>query len=167
MFLLVTVCSSGMLEKGQPLAYDPAYPDNQQAYGGNNVLLREQQWKIFGRKEVRTMPTNIPAVSLDFVAARRGCSNCSDHCSRSNKPKLCEWRAARLRLNRQTPCQLQMMTQKSKAACVANRSFGCEKDGSGRHSVWVDGGCRGVFSCDGRKLECGDSRQQTRSWDGL
>ena len=53
--------------------------------------------------------------------------------------------------------------QHSITACVANVTFGCGAtphaagaDGAARsRDVWVSGGCRGTFYCEGRKVSCG------------
>ena len=48
-------------------------------------------------------------------------------------------------------CNVSLVTQTSKAACVLGQSFGCSADNT---SMWIDNGCRGDFMCQGVATTC-------------
>ena len=52
------------------------------------------------------------------------------------------------------PCAVSLARQRSFLARCDSRSFGCERNGS-TSTVWVSGGCRGDFLCDGVLVSCG------------
>ena len=43
-------------------------------------------------------------------------------------------------------CSVQLAQRCSESACVANQDYGCYNE---NNSMWVDHGCRGMFSCNG------------------
>ena len=66
------------------------------------------------------------------------------------QPSVLSWEE---RTHRSGNCSVTLVNQRSKAACVAGQSFGC--DGSGR--VWATQ-CRGFFRCGGEndaRFGCG------------
>ena len=73
-------------------------------------------------------------------------------CKRTNAPEHAKSDA----------CQISLVLQTSKLNCCAwNVSFGCGSDDCS--SMWVVGGCRGVFSCRGRRVRCGHPGQPSGS----
>ena len=56
-------------------------------------------------------------------------------------------------------CTVSLTKQESKVKCTAGESYGCTGNATSSTSVWVAGGCRGQFMCNGggashRALEC-------------
>lgn len=51
----------------------------------------------------------------------------------------------------QPTCSVSLTKQLSKATCKSGLTFGCGADNS---SVWIDGGCRGEFMCNGAPVTC-------------
>ena len=52
----------------------------------------------------------------------------------------------------------------SVAPCVLNRTYGCATDGERGLHVWVEGGCRGAFKCDGQNVGiCGEKGLSARA----
>jgi hypothetical protein len=47
-------------------------------------------------------------------------------------------------------CNVSVVTQVSKHACTLGSTFGCTNSSA----MWVDGGCRAVFECDGHRINC-------------
>ena len=48
-------------------------------------------------------------------------------------------------------CKASLTSQLSLTRCVLNSTYGCVAG-----TLWVTGGCRGVFHCNGREIHCGD-----------
>ena len=51
-------------------------------------------------------------------------------------------------------CTVGLTKQISGTKCELNKNFGCEPGGGGNFSMWVGGGCRGVFECEGAPVQC-------------
>ena len=60
-------------------------------------------------------------------------------------------------------CELLTRTSPS-VRCVPNVTFGCTENGA---SLWVNGGCSGVFRCGSQELSCGGlSSKRQNCWCG-
>ena len=57
-------------------------------------------------------------------------------------------------------CEAQLLARHSRANCTSQTSYGCTLrttglSGAATSHLWVSGGCRGRFACDGVQLLCG------------
>ena len=48
-------------------------------------------------------------------------------------------------------CTVSLTQQISSTACVLGKNFGCN---GANKTMWIRGGCRGKFTCDGQPMEC-------------
>uniref|UniRef100_A0A7S3TRG3 Uncharacterized protein n=1 Tax=Emiliania huxleyi TaxID=2903 RepID=A0A7S3TRG3_EMIHU len=55
------------------------------------------------------------------------------------------------------PCVTSLRRQHSLSRCAPGRTFGCHGD-SAKAKVWISGGCRGTFMCNGLAVQCGRPR---------
>ena len=62
--------------------------------------------------------------------------------------------------HRPTDCAVSLITQRSRTDCRLGTSFGCASCTDGAAcgaAMWVQGGCRGLFRCNGREVACGQA----------
>ena len=56
-----------------------------------------------------------------------------------------------------------VLEQMSSTPCTLQESFGCRKNSATTQQLWVRGGCRGIFACDGKRVRCGMARMTARA----
>ena len=59
-------------------------------------------------------------------------------------------------------CSVSLQKQISRSTCKLGSSFGCSSTDS--YEMWVSGGCRGTFECNGLMVNCG--KKAPDAWAG-
>ena len=66
--------------------------------------------------------------------------------------------ASRMAKSGAAGCTVSLTQQISSTKCIFNTNFGCN---TANKTMWIKGGCRGKFSCDGQQMECWSVDKQT------